>query len=207
MGFEWKGMDYDPSRQLPASLNKRIGKQAGKTPAPYNHQFELTILARDQGTMFQILEQIVSYFKPNVTLTIQHTAFDGAEDDVNINITNVTVEDSTSEYDHARVVMAKLDFSLQSNSWPYVFNADIEIGKFVECGGKVDYPIDPLWPKDPGDDDGELVLIEKVIVDTHEMEVFDKFWPVIDRTTGFLDAQGNFKVLNDDNPPSPIPED
>jgi hypothetical protein len=207
MGFEWKGMDYDASRQLPQSLNKRVGKQAGKVPAPYNHQFELTILTRDQSTMFQILEQITAYFRPNVTLTIQHTAFDGASEDINININNVVVDDETSEYDHARVVMAKLTFTAQTSFWPYVLNADIEIGKFVECGGKVDYPIDPLWPKDPSDDNGEIDLIEKIIIDTHEMAVFDNIWPTIDRTTSFYDAQGKFQTIVDENPPSQIPED
>lgn len=205
MGFDWKGMDYDAERQLPKANNHRVGKQHGRVPAPYNLSFELTVLARDQFTLLQIIEQLTAPFRPNVNIDIKHPTFDGASMDVTVNINGVTIDDSYAEMDTTRTVTAVLSFSMKTDFWPYVKNADIEIGKFVECGGKVDYPIDPLWPKE-NDDLGEDELIEKIVIDTHDMAVFEELWPTLERTTAYYNANGEFVTVEEANPSSPIPD-
>ncbi|AKE44757.1 proximal tail sheath stabilization [Sinorhizobium phage phiM9] len=207
MGFEWKGMDYDAERQLPKSNNYRSGKQFGKVPAPYNLSFELVILAPDQFTIVQIIEQITAPFRPNINIEIKHPTFDDASMDVTVNINGVTTDDSYAEMDNTRVVMATLSFTMKTDFWPYVNGADIEIGKFVECGGEVDYPIDPLWPRDDDDSGDEGALIERIVIDSHELSVFPNFWPTLQRTEAFYNKQGEFVVEGTMNPMAPIPDD
>jgi hypothetical protein len=207
MGFEWKGMTYAPDRQLPKNNNYRSGRQYAKVPAPYDLDFELTILTRDQSTMVQILEQITAPFRPDVTIEIKHQVFDANSQDVTVNLNSVNFDDSYADMDQTRFVSAVLSFTLKTDFWPYTTNADIQLGKFVECGGKVDYPIDPLWPTDDDDEDGEDQLIEKIVVDTHDMAVFEDLWPTLERTTMYYNKQDEFVVETTVDPSSPIPDE
>ncbi|QIG73792.1 tail sheath stabilizer [Rhizobium phage RHph_N34] len=206
MGFEFKGLTYNPEVQQAPSLNYRSGKQFGRVPAPYNLEFELNILVRDQSTGLQIIEQIISVFKPNVTIEVRNTAFDKNLQDVNVVLNSITFDDSYKELGETRQILYELSFSLSSQFWPYVVGADIEIGKFVECGGKVDYPIDPNWPSDDDENGNDEDLIEKIIIDTHDMAVFDKFWPTWYRDT-IQEVDGQIVSKTDENPLGPIPED
>ncbi|QGZ14144.1 tail sheath stabilizer [Rhizobium phage RL2RES] len=207
MGFEFKGLTYNSEVQQAPSLNYRSGTQFGKVPTPYNLEFELNVLVRDQMTGLQIIEQIVPVFKPNAVVEVKNTAFEANIQDVNVVLNSITFEDTYKEMGETRYILYTLSFSVSTQFWPYVTGADIEIGKFVECGGKVDYPIDPNWPDDDDDDNGnDEALIDKIVIDYHHVEVYDKFWPTLYRET-IHEFDGQIVSDTDNNPSGPIPED
>ncbi|ASV44686.2 tail assembly protein [Agrobacterium phage Atu_ph04] len=205
MAFDFEGITYDSSRQLGRNRKHKSGRQYGYVSAPYNVDFTLTIASRDSFFALQILEQIIPYFKPGITIAVKHEVFDGESKDVIVDIGPIRKEDTFANGDSERLVIYTIEFTMKADFWPYVVGADLEVGKFVGCGGKIDYPIDPNWPDDDeGEDDDEF--IEKVVIDLHHLDVYDGNWPVIERQTIF-EQDGKIVSVSDDDPQYPIPED
>lgn len=77
MSFEFVGLTYDSTRKVTTTQTFTTslvedGKQIRKTymPVPYNMQFELAIYTKLNDDMLQIVEQILPYFQPAYTLSI-----------------------------------------------------------------------------------------------------------------------------------------
>ena len=74
MSFEMNNIQYDSSRKAGITQTfKAIDDQKLKKvfmPVPYNIGFELNILTKLQDDSLQILEQILPFFQPGFTLTI-----------------------------------------------------------------------------------------------------------------------------------------
>ena len=210
MGFALTGLSYNAAKQLPPSLNARAGKQHGKVPAPYELSFVLTIVAKSQFEALQIVEQIIPHFKPNITLSVKSEVFDKRTRDFTVHLNSVAFEDDYDNLDKERYVVYNLEFTVRTSFWSYVHGADIELAKFVECGGKVDIPIDENWPGD-GDNESDGVLIEKVIMDTHHFGVWPQIWPTIERETITARTDGDqilgYEVHTESEPEHQIPVD
>ena len=77
MSFEVNNITYDPSRKTGVTQTFKVkdGKQVKKVfmPVPYNLGFELNILTKLQDDSLQIIEQILPFFQPGFTLTIDLT--------------------------------------------------------------------------------------------------------------------------------------
>lgn len=206
MAFDFDGISYDPSRQFGKNRKHKSGRQYGYTSAPYNIDFSLTIASRDSFFALQILEQIIPYFKPGITIAVKHEAFDGESKDVTVDIGSVTKEDSYANSDSERIVVYTIEFTMRADFWPYVVGEDLEIGKFVGCGGKITYPIDPNWPGDDDDGSDDDEIIEKIVIDLHHLDVYDGNWPVIERQT-IYEEDGKIVSKSDSDPQYPIPDD
>lgn len=77
MSYELTSMNYDASRKL-NSLNKftSVSTSPGKkqfmySPVPYNLVYNLSIISKSLEEINQILEQIIPYFAPDVTVNLK----------------------------------------------------------------------------------------------------------------------------------------
>ena len=77
MGFSLTGLSYDPARKL-NTLGRNVAANTSTTsslmsqynPVPYNFTFDLFILVNNAEDGTQILEQILPYFTPQFTVTV-----------------------------------------------------------------------------------------------------------------------------------------
>lgn len=122
MSFELMGMSYDPSRKQNSLL--RSGNKANTSSrvstqymgVPYDLEFELNLYTRniDDGT--HIIEQILPYFNPDYTVTVNVIPEIGFLKDVPIilNTVNTNVEHE-GNFDAVRYVTWRLAFTMKAN--------------------------------------------------------------------------------------------
>lgn len=120
MAFEITSMSYDPMRKL-ATTNKGFVKkntndqriQYVYNPVPYNINFSLYVLVKNAEDGTKILEQILPYFTPDWTATLNLIPELDVKLDIPVVIQNVRVEDSyEGGYDERRVLTWTLDFEM-----------------------------------------------------------------------------------------------
>ena len=101
IGFEIKDLSYDPARKL--SRVQKFKKVKGANtkqldtqymPVPYNLDFELYAMAKQSDDALQIVEQILPYFQPDYTLTINDMSDMGIKKDIPIILNSISYEDS-----------------------------------------------------------------------------------------------------------------
>lgn len=120
MSFELRSMTYDGDRKLTDSLmnkssiaaNDRVRTQY--TAAPYNLDFELTIMAKYSEDGTKILEQIIPFFKPHFTVSAKMIDSMDMVMDIPIILNGITTEDTyEASYDQRRAITWTLDFTLK----------------------------------------------------------------------------------------------
>tara|TARA_Y100000817_G_scaffold291709_1_gene263433 strand:- start:46 stop:588 length:543 start_codon:yes stop_codon:yes gene_type:complete len=101
IGFEIRGLSYDATRKL--NRVQRFKKvKTGNTkqldtqymPVPYNVDFQLYVMAKQSDDALQIVEQILPYFQPDYTVTINDNADMGIKRDVPLILNSVGYEDN-----------------------------------------------------------------------------------------------------------------
>ena len=121
LGFEMNGITYDPSRKLNRVQKfrkvKSSGDDSGKLdtqymPVPYNIEFTLYAMAKNSDDALQIVEQILPYFQPDYTLTINDMADMGIKRDVPIILNDVSYEDNyQGDFTERRAIIYTLAFT------------------------------------------------------------------------------------------------
>jgi hypothetical protein len=122
MSFEFTGLTYDTARKLTTTqtfLSKSVtdGTDIRKTymPVPYNMDFELSIMTKLNDDMLQIVEQILPYFQPSYTLTINLVDTIGEKRDIPIVLDSVTMEDDyEGDYTTRRALIYTLKFTAKT---------------------------------------------------------------------------------------------
>jgi len=122
MGFEITGIVYDPSRKLTRIQKfKRVKTGANDTydynytPVPYNISYSLNVFTATAENGLQIIEQILPYFQPDYTVTLNLIPELNIKRDVPIVLTNVNYEDSyTGDFTTRRAVIYTLDFTAKT---------------------------------------------------------------------------------------------
>jgi len=119
ISFEINGIAYDPSRKLsPTSYIRNTSGEAtykGFMPIPYNINFELAILSKNQDDALQILEQILPYFQPSFNLTMNLVADLGETRDYPVSLTSVDYSDEyEGDYDTRRTLIYTLQFQAKT---------------------------------------------------------------------------------------------
>ena len=119
IGFEITGLNYDASRKL--NRVQQFKKVKGNTtkqldaqymPVPYNINFGLYILSKQSDDALQIVEQILPYFQPDYTITMNDMPDMGIKRDVPIVLTNVGYEDNyQGDFTARRSIIYSLDFT------------------------------------------------------------------------------------------------
>ena len=143
MSFEFTGLSYDPTRKLTTtqtflSKTKTDPTDIRKTymPVPYNMDFELSIMTKLNDDMLQIVEQILPYFQPAYTLTVNLIDSIGEKRDVPIILNNVSMQDDyEGEYTTRRALIYTLKFTAKVYLFgPVSTAADKDIIKKVSLG-------------------------------------------------------------------------
>ena len=119
IGFEINGLTYDPARKL-NRIQKFKKTKTGNSkkletqymPVPYNVGFELYVLAKNSDDALQIVEQILPYFQPEYTLTLNDMSEMGIKRDVPIVLNSISYEDDyEGDFANRRALIYTLSFT------------------------------------------------------------------------------------------------
>ena len=125
IGFEIAGFDYDPSRKLNRIIKrKKVANTSDKalkqmstqyTPVPYNLNFELFVMTKNSDDGIQIVEQILPFFQPEYTVTINEVPEMAIVRDVPIVLNNIGYEDTyTGSFTERRAIIYTLNFTAKA---------------------------------------------------------------------------------------------
>lgn len=139
MGFEMTGIAYDSTRTI--NRNIRMVKDITTTetdgtnptrgyqyvPSPYNLNFTLSIMSRNQEDGLQILEQILPYFQPEYTVAMSTVPTMSDVRDIPIILDSVSQSDSyESDFLSRRILTWDLSFTMKT-----FFYGPINTGKVI----------------------------------------------------------------------------
>jgi len=99
MSFEITNISYDSTRKAGITqtfkARDKNNSQLKKVfmPVPYNIGFELSLLTKLNDDALQVVEQILPFFQPSFSITINLIDSIGEKRDVPITLTNVTFQD------------------------------------------------------------------------------------------------------------------
>ena len=125
IGFEIAGFDYDPSRKLNRIIKrKKVSNTTDKalkqmntqySPVPYNLNFELFVMTKNSDDGIQIVEQILPFFQPEYTVTINAVPEMDVVRDVPIVLNNIGYEDTyTGSFTERRAIIYTLNFTAKA---------------------------------------------------------------------------------------------
>ena len=148
VGFEISGISYDSARKLNSiqKIKKTNSSEDGKTissqfmPVPYNMDFEMVVMAKSSDDALQIVEQILPFFQPDYTITLNDNTAMGTTRDVPIVLNNVAYEDSyDGDFNERRVLTYTLTFT--SKFYLYGPVVDQKVIKQVQVDQYTDMPV------------------------------------------------------------------
>lgn len=119
MSFEITGISYDSSRKQNSLLRVASGDNASRVASsymgvPYDFNFELNLYARNIDDGAQIVEQILPYFNPDYTVTINPVAELGFLKDIPLILSGVTQNiQYEGNYDGVRYVYWSMSFVMK----------------------------------------------------------------------------------------------
>ena len=127
MSFEMTGLEYDSSRKQ-TSLTKNFAYNtvtesynSQYAPIPYNFDFTLSIYVRNQEDGTQILEQILPFFTPDYTVTVDLIPSMDQKYDMPIMLNSVSPEiDYEGDLLSTRMIIWTLDFTVKGYIFPPV---------------------------------------------------------------------------------------
>ena len=132
LSFEITGLTYDTTTKLQKMNEIRVGtitnntRKSIKAPSPYRMNIELNIMSKNQDEALQILEQILPYFQPDYTVTINEVPEIGIKSDVPITLTDVTMSDLyEGDFETRRTIIYTLNFETRVKFYGGVSTKDI----------------------------------------------------------------------------------
>lgn len=120
LGFEISNLEYDTSRKLNRAI--KVKKKAQSTgsvassymPVPYNLNFELYVMAKNSDDALQIVEQILPFFQPEYTVTLNERPDLEIIRDVPIVLNSISYEDDyEGEFTTRRAIIYTLSFTVK----------------------------------------------------------------------------------------------
>ena len=119
MSFEMNSITYDPSRKsgITQTFKAKDGEKIKKVfmPVPYNLGFELNILTKLQDDSLQIVEQILPFFQPGFTLTIDLADQIGEKRDVPMVLDDISfTDDYEGNFETRRALIYTLRFTAKT---------------------------------------------------------------------------------------------
>lgn len=127
MSFDLTGLEYDVSRKQ-QSLVRNFGYNnvtgtinTQFAPIPYNFNFTLSLYVRNQEDGTQLLEQILPFFTPDFTVTVDLIPSMDQKYDMPIILNNVSPEiDYEGDMLSTRMIIWTLDFTVKGYIFPPV---------------------------------------------------------------------------------------
>ena len=181
MSFEMSSMNYDPSRKGSITRTFKAVDKTDSTktkkvylPVPYNVGFELNVMTKLNDDALQIVEQILPFFQPDYTITLNDNTSMGTTRDVPIILSNVTYAD---EYDGSFEDRRVLTYTLSFTSKFYLYGpvTDQKVIKRVQVDQYTDVQVNapkreqrysvtpnPVGSSAPSSDDDNFGFNEEV---------------------------------------------
>ena len=135
MGFALTSVDYDSVRKLNtvgknwaanSSLSTTTTLLSQFNPVPYNFAFDLFILVKNAEDGTQILEQILPYFTPEFTVTVNTIPDMGIKADIPIVLNSSSVADEyEGDLATRRTITWTLSFTLKGYIYPDIKSSSI----------------------------------------------------------------------------------
>jgi len=146
MGFELTSIEYDGTRKLTKKTRFRAADSTNPqkmnyqySPAPYNLGFTLSILVKNTDDGLQIVEQILPYFTPDYTVTINTVPSMSDKRDVPIILTSVSQEDTyEGDLETRQALTYTLEFTMKNYIYGPVTDSEIirtaKVRTYMESG-------------------------------------------------------------------------
>ena len=175
MGFAMTGISYDTARKL-NTIGRNVKANTSSTttsmvtmynPVPYNFDFELFILVKNAEDGTQILEQILPYFTPEFTVTVNTIPDMNIKADVPIVLNSSSVADEyEGDLSTRRTITWTLSFVLKGFIYPNITSG--QVIKTIEVNFRI-----------PGGDKEielpEFIIYEDSTPDTTNYIILDGF--------------------------------
>jgi hypothetical protein len=137
MSFEFTGLTYDSTRKstttqsfLVKSTEDSSKVKKAYLPVPYNMQFELSIMSKLNDDALQIIEQILPYFQPAYTMTVDLVDAINEKRDLPVVLENITMQDDyEGDFTSRRVLIYTLRFTIKNYLFGPVSSATKDIIK------------------------------------------------------------------------------
>jgi hypothetical protein len=135
MSFEFTGLTYDTSRKVTTTQTFLSAITADKTkprksfmPVPYNMSFELSIMTKLNDDMLQIIEQVIPYFQPAYTMSVDLVETIGEKRDIPVVLEGITMQDDyEGDYSTRRALIYTLRFTAKT----YLFGPVADVSKDI----------------------------------------------------------------------------
>ena len=135
MSFEFTGLIYDPTRkstttQTFIAKSAVDGTETKKVylPVPYNMQFELSIMSKLNDDALQIIEQILPFFQPAYSMTIELVDIINEKRDIPVVLENITMQD---DYEGNFTTRRVLIYTLRFTAKTYLFGPVSSVTKDI----------------------------------------------------------------------------
>ena len=150
LGFEITGLQYDASRKL-NKMNKMVrvkSSEEGKklnfnyTPVPYNISFSLYSFTATAENGLQIIEQILPFFQPEYTVTMNVIPELSLKRDIPIILNSINYEDTyNGEFTQRRAVVYTLSFTAKTYLYGPMTNQSVIKTVQSDLGTDTDTPL------------------------------------------------------------------
>ena len=142
MSFEFVGLTYDPSRKVTqtqkfkkALTSNKSSIQTAYMPVPYNMEFELAIMTKLNDDMLHIIEQILPYFQPAYTMSVNLVESIGEKRDIPVTLESINMDDDyEGDFTTRRALVYTLRFSAKTYLFGPVASASTDIIKKISVG-------------------------------------------------------------------------
>ena len=139
LSFEIVGFDYDSQRQL-NKMNKVISEKEGKTvysysSVPYSLSINLYSYTRTQEDNYQIMEQILPYFTPDMNVSIKMLQNPDVIQDCQLVLNSVNQDDSyDGSFEERRYIITTYSFTMKTSYFGPMYGIGDPEGHF-DVGG------------------------------------------------------------------------
>ena len=150
LGFEITGLSYDATRKL-NKMQKVIRVKSGETgkvmnfnraPVPYNINFSLYSFTATAENGLQIVEQILPFFQPEYTVTMNVVPELNIKRDIPIILNSVNYEDTyNGEFTQRRAVIYTLSFTAKTYLYGPMSNQKVIKNVQSDLGASTDSPL------------------------------------------------------------------
>jgi hypothetical protein len=187
MGFDLNAIIYDPTRKLNTLGQTYAANNATNSttllkqynPVPYNFDFTLSAMVDNSEDGAQIFEQIVPFFTPEFTVSVNLVPSMNIKPDITIILNDVSIEDS---YEGDLVVRREIIWTLNFMLKGYIY-PDVKSGSVVKTV--------LVHLRTPAEADvPEYIVLE-------DSTDFSTNYMLLDADAGSPDATGIMKVLNE----------
>ena len=187
MGFDLNAIVYDPTRKLNTLGQTYAANNATNSttllkqynPVPYNFDFTLSAMVDNSEDGAQIFEQIVPFFTPEFTVSVNLVPSMNIKPDITIIMNDVSIEDSyEGELVIRREIIWTLNFMLKGYIYPDVKSGSVTKSVIVNL----------RLPAEAGI--SEYIVLE-------DSTDFSRNYILLDADAGSPDATGIMKVLNE----------